>query len=186
MKRFKCLFCIMILTAFFMLSGCHAQHHIKIKAFNSVLDDYYVDILIPIKETDDEYRNAYYALAWYTGNRDNEDKVKGWDIYNYNENGYKSMICHCYLEGYGIAPNGTQSYDVELVMNGYKAFKQLSQRCKKFKIAVFDKNGRIMKISDEYSMTSNENNFFKFNNNYKYIEHIEYDILANKVSVKYE
>ncbi|MBR1591477.1 MAG: hypothetical protein IJ666_00485 [Ruminococcus sp.] len=165
---------IFILTL--MLTGCHGMYRLDIKADREFSDGKIIDILIPIDKNDDKYieRKTYFREVF----KDKKPKyVYDTEIYRYNTDGYRSMICYYPLSDYRISQDNN-SADFEIYFNGTYEFKNMCEKYKTFKIAVLDSDGNILSVSQEYGLISKKNCYIK--------SPLEYNHAENTLSFEYE
>ena len=165
-----------LLVMMLMLTGCHAKYETDIIADKDFMDGKIIDILVPMNENDEKFLNT---KTFFYGDFRNKkpEYVRDTEIYNYNENGYVSMICHYPLSDYIISEKDGLTV-TEIYLNGKYEFKNFCEKYKKFKIAVLDTNGNILSVSEEYDLISKNNCYIK--------SPLEYSHTENKLSYEYE
>ena len=176
MRIYKAVLFAVIFILTFTLTGCHSMYCIDIKVDKDFMDGKMIDILIPIDENDEKYLDGktYFFGAF----KDKKPEyVYNTEIYRYNADGYRSMICHYPLSDYRISESDGQTV-FEVYLNGTYEFKNLCEKYKTFKIAVIDSDGEILNVSDEYDLISKKNCCIK--------PPLEYNHTENTLSYEYE
>jgi hypothetical protein len=83
---------------------------------------------------------------------------------------------HYISEDYG--ENKNDDYvSVDIVMNSKREFKELCKKCKSFKIALIDDNGKILQVSNKCKMEPKNNVF---------VDKIDYDCTSNTLKTEYK
>ncbi|MBO5164584.1 MAG: hypothetical protein J6B75_09150 [Ruminococcus sp.] len=176
---------VLLFTVF--LCGCHSMYSIDIETDGSYMTDKTIDILIPISENDENYIDSvieyYEAFSKYKQYQESyieenaEKELKKTEIYRYNENGYRSMLCHFRTEGFSKGSLEDNKIKMSIYLNSKDKYMQLCERYKTFRIAVVGKNGEILNISEEYPFKSSEEYFLD--------NDIDYDPVNNVLSPIY-
>lgn len=176
---------LLIFTVF--LSSCHSMYPISFEFEGYYMVDKTIDILIPISENDTNYIDSatrYYNILskykQFQGNYDDEDiedELKKTEIYKYNENGYKSMLCHFRTEDFSKSSIDDNKVNISIYLDSKQKFKQLCEEYKTFRIAVVGMKGEILNISEEIP--------FKSSKEYYIDSDISYDPINNTVSPVY-
>lgn len=196
MKHIK----IFIMTAvfigiMFVLSGCAYYSDSFDFEFNGeYMADKYVDLLIPLDETDEFYTDYNCNIYGDIEIPENSEIVK------YNKDGYRSMLMHikesklhisiddsegvpdCSEKYNGIPSEICQYIYVPYYEGRYndpyntEMFLEFCNKYKKCRVAIFDSNGNIVQISKKIPIVS-LGNF--------YLQDISYDIEKNRVKPYY-
>ncbi|MDE7138198.1 MAG: hypothetical protein K2O29_07055, partial [Ruminococcus sp.] len=178
----------------FILSGCaYYNDHFDFEFNGEYMADKYVDLLIPLEETDEFYTD-------YNCNIEGNIEIpKNSEIVNYNKDGFRSMIMHIkgsrlYIsitdsEHYPASHekyNGTPSEIRQCVNVPYyegisdtyntNMFLKFCNKYKKCCVAVFDKDGNIIQISKKIPLVS-LGNF--------YLQDISYNVEQNRIKPSY-
>ena len=150
----------------FVLSGCaYYSDRFDFEFKGEYMADKYVDLLIPIDETDEFYTP-------YNCNIEGDIEIpENSEIVKYNKDGYRSMLMHikeadlsisiCDSEHYSDSHekyNGTPSEIRQWIGVPYyegryndpyneEMFLEFCNKYKKCRVAVFDKDGNILQIS---------------------------------------
>lgn len=191
MKHIK----IFIMTAvlvgiMFVLSGCaYYNDHFDFEFNGEYMADKYVDLLIPLEETDE----------FYTDYNCNIEIPENSEIVNYNKDGFRSMIMHIKESKLSISITDSEHYPAshekyngtpseirqcvnvpyyEGISDTYNTnmFLKFCNKYKKCRVAVFDKDGNIIQISKKIPLVS-LGNF--------YLQDISYDVEKNKIKPSY-
>ncbi len=173
MKKSRYFFCIFPLLAIILLCSCHAQYILTVTVNTADMSDKLVDMLIPMDKDDPCYDRIVYSSRYFP-DKDTEG-IRQTEIAQYSKDGYRSMLVHYGLSYYEITQNANSS-DVKFYLNGKREYRELCDKYKSFKIAVTDKEGRIICVSDEYKLSPKMR---------VYAEEINYDIDNNIVSAEY-
>lgn len=183
MKRIKFYFLSSVLIGvMFIFCGCaYYDTSLDFEFKGDYMADKYVDLLIPIDETDERYIDYNCNITKDRG--DSADDLiieipEDSDIVNYNKKGYRSMLMHmkgsnlCIwvrdskaFSDHTIYYNGTP-YKISQILNlpsewlsqnppyGEKSFLDFCKKYKKCYVAVFDKDGNILQISKKIPLVS--------------------------------
>lgn len=191
MRRKKILLLFLIFGCMFMLTGC-AYYHVgfQFDFDGDYMADKYVDLLIPIDESDERYTDLNDFAIKRNIPEDSE-------IVTYSKGGYRSMLMH--MNGArldtsfydtsgkgegsdkysGIIGEVYQSVDLPHEWyqknndpHGEEGFLEFCDKYRKARAAVFDSEGNILHISRKFSLSKL---------GYSYIYELEYDISADKI-----
>ena len=174
MKRFGKIFGAMaVLLIAALLAGCHAMYPITVNVSGSSIDNEFVDILLPFDEDDIHYLMTN-SEAGYVLNMEDSD-IMHTELYGYSEGGYRSMLIHYGLSDYRIT-HGSNTAEVGLYLNGRTEFTELCDRYRTFKVALADRDGRILDVSEEFDLRTYEG---------VYVDKINYDHSTGKLDVRY-
>lgn len=179
----------------FLLSGCaYYSDHFDFEFNGEYMADKYVDLLIPLDETDEFYTDCNCNIEG------DIEIPKNSEIVNYNKDGFRSMLMHIkesklYIsidDSEGVPDcsekyNGTPSEIRQWIKVPYyegryddpyneEMFLEFCNKYKKCRVAVFDKDGNILQISKKIPVIS-LGNF--------YLQDISYDIKKNRVKPYY-
>lgn len=169
----------------FLFSGCGAYYSSFFDfEFNGrYMADKYVDILIPLDETDEFYTNYNCNI------KGNIEIPENSEIVNYNKDGYRSMLMHIKKAHLDISTENDSGNKIinqglfvpyyEWYDNPYneKMFVDFCNKYKKCYVAIFDKDGNILQISKKIPLVS-LGNF--------YLQDISYDVENNKIKPYYK
>ena len=174
MKRFVRIFGVLaVLLTAALLAGCHAMYPITVNVSGSSIDDEFVDILLPIDEDDTDYL-MINDMAGYVLNMEDTGVMRT-ELYSYCDGGYRSMLIHHGLSDYRIT-HGSNTAEVNLYLNGQKDFTEMCDKYRTFKIALVDRNGNILDVSEKFDLST-----------YKgvYVDKINYDRSTGRFDVSY-
>lgn len=174
MKRFVRIFGVLaVLLTAALLAGCHAMYPITVNVSGSSIDDEFVDILLPIDEDDTDYL-MINDMAGYVLNMEDTGVMRT-ELYSYCDGGYRSMLIHHGLSDYRIT-HGSNTAEVNLYLNGRKDFTEMCDKYRTFKIALVDRNGNILDVSEKFDLST-----------YKgvYVDKINYDRSTGRFDVSY-
>ncbi len=176
---------VLLFTVF--LSGCHSMYSVNIESEGYYMTDKTIDILIPISEKDENYIDSvieYYDILseykQFQGSYIDENierELKKTEIYRYNENGYRSMLCHYRTEDFSKSSIEDNKIKTSIYLNSKERYMQLCDKYKTFRIAVVGKNGEILNISEEFPFKSSEKYYLD--------NDIDYDPVNNVLSPVY-
>ena len=176
----------------FILSGCGAYYSDSFDfEFNGkYMADKYVDLLIPLDETDEFYTDSDCKIkAWqeYKGNLIIEIPENN-EIVNYNKDGFRSMLMHIKEAYLHISTDDSENKIIQRLGVPYyegrhrdpyneEMFLEFCNKYKKCRVAIFDKDGNILQISKKIPLVS-LGNF--------YLQNISYDVEENKIKPYYK
>lgn len=176
---------LLLFTVF--LSGCHAMYPINFEFDGNYMTDKTIDILIPIDENDENYREStirYYDILVKYGqlqSRYNDETVteelKQIEIERYNENGYRSMLCHFPTEDFSRSSIEDNKIKMSIYLNSKDKYMRLCDKYKTFRLAVIGSRGEILSISEEIP--------FKSSKEYYLDNDVVYDPVNNVISPVY-
>lgn len=180
----------------FLFSGCaYYSSNFDFEFNGEYMADKYVDLLIPLDETDEFYTDYNCNIEGNIEIPENSEIVK------YNKDGYRSMIMHIKESSLWILitdsehyPDSNEKYNgVPSEINQYiyvpyyegryddpyneEMFLEFCNKYKKCHVAIFDKDGNILKISKKIPIVS-LGNF--------YLQDISYDVENNKIKPTYK
>lgn len=189
----------------FLFSGCaYYSSYFDFEFNGEYMADKYVDLLIPLDETDELYTDFNHEnIIKYQGKKDLTTEIpENSEIVNYNKNGYRSMLVHTKdssldimikdsesIPDYNEKYNGTPHEVTQLILlpdelfykyqdeYGETAFLKFCNKYKKCYVAIFDKDGNILQISKKIPLVS-LGNF--------YLQDISYDVENNKIKPTYK
>lgn len=190
----KILLLFVILGCMFMLSGCaYYNTSFEFDFDGDYMADKYVDLLIPIDESDERYADLNDIVLNGESSDDLRNIPKDSEIVAYSKDGYRSMLMH--MKGAeldtsfnGDGSDGNSGITSEVYQHVYlphewyqkdgdpygeEAFLEFCDKYKKARAAVFDSEGNILHISKKFSLSKLR---------YSYIYKLEYDVPANKIS----
>lgn len=206
MKKYIKIFAIIAMLAgiMFIFSGCAYYNSSFNFEFNGeYMADKYVDLLIPLDETDERYTDFNCIVEksgkWHSSSIEIPENS---EIVNYNKDGYRSMLMHMEDSNLSIWVQDSEGFpDYNKEYNGIpytvsqriglpnewlckyddpygeEAFLEFCNKYKKCRAAIFDKEGNIMLISKKIPLVS-LGNF--------YIDDItSYDVVKNKIKPHY-
>ena len=178
-KRFIMIF--VLVGIMFVLSGCgfYYQDHFDVDVQGKNKVNKYVDLLIPIDETDEFYTP-------YNCNIKGDIKIpEDSEIVNYNKDGYRSMLMHVKDSRLTFSPNYSEiiqelcvPYDEGYYID-YDNTKMFLEFCNKYRkcyAVIFDGRGNILQISKQIPIL----HLGKF-----YLQDITYNIDENKIKPDY-
>lgn len=206
MKRIKFYFLSAVLIGvMFIFYGCaYYDTSLDFEFKGDYMADKYVDLLIPIDETDERYIDYNCNIKKDRGNSEDDliiEIPEDSEIVNYNKKGYRSMLmhmrdAHLYVMTYDSenCPDYSKKYNgipYEIKQNlflphewtgkyppyGEGAFLEFCEKYKKCYAAVFDKDGNILQISKKISLVS-LGNFYINDTTF-------YDVKKNKIEPHY-
>ena len=158
MKRYlKYALLIMVVLLSLVMGGCQAHYSIYIEyEYASIyMEDKMIDILIPERK----YNSAFMELNSHNGLVPEESEIVRYK----DENGYSSMFFHTNL----IQEYSFSQEKAILTLNSKNTFYNMCNDYGTFRLAVFDKNGKIQYISEEIPFKSSDNYYLsdviKFN-----------------------
>lgn len=180
----------------FLFSGCaYYSSYFDFEFNGEYMADKYVDLLIPLDETDEFYTDYNCNIEGNIEIPENSEIVK------YNKDGYRSMIMHIKESSLWILitdsehyPDSNEKYNgVPSEINQYiyvpyyegryddpyneEMFLEFCNKYKKCHVAIFDKDGNILQISKKIPLVS-LGNF--------YLQDISYDVENNKIKPYYK
>lgn len=178
----------------FVLSGCaYYSSNFDFEFNGEYMADKYVDLLIPLDETDEFYTD-------YNCNIEGDIEIpENSEIVKYNKDGFRSMLMHIKESSLWISitdsehyPDSNEKYNgtpseirqcvnvpyYEGISDTYNTnmFLKFCNKYKKCCVAVFDKDGNILQISKKIPLVS-LGNF--------YLQDISYDVEKNKIKPSY-
>lgn len=189
----KILLLFVILGCMFMLTGCaYYNTSFDFDFDGDYMADKYVDLLIPIDESDERYTDLNDVVLNGESSDDLRNIPKDSEIVTYSKDGYRSMLMHMKGARLDTAFNGEGSDGNSGIINevyqrvylpqewhqknrdphGEEAFLEFCDKYKKARAAVFDSEGNILHISKKFSLSKL---------GYSYIYELEYDISADKI-----
>ncbi|MDE6665853.1 MAG: hypothetical protein K2K14_06660 [Ruminococcus sp.] len=180
----------------FVLSGCaYYSDTFDFEFKGEYMADKYVDLLIPLDETDEFYTP-------YNCNIEGDIKIpENSEIVNYNKDGYRSMLMHIKESDLSILIRDSEHYpDSHEKYNGTpyeirqcigvpyyegryndryneEMFLEFCNKYKKCRVAVFDKDGNIIGVSRKIPLVS-LGNF--------YLQDISYDVESDIIKLYYK
>ncbi len=206
MKRIRIFIIITVLAGvMFVLSGCayyNCCFYFKFKG--EYMADKYVDMLIPLDETDELYIDFNHEnIRKCQGKKDLITEIpENSEIVNYNKNGYRSMLVHTKDSSLDIIVKDSESISdykeeyngtpYEITQNillpkewcrkyhdryGEWAFLEFCNKYKKCYVAIFDKDGNILQISKRVPLVSLDNFYIN--------DTTFYDVEKNKIKSNY-
>lgn len=159
-----------------LLCGCHAQYCFTIEIDSGSASNDRIDVLIPLDEENEEYRDVSYTARNVYG--EDDEWIAQTEIARYSLDGYRSMLVHYRVEEYEISSYDDTKDVVRFYLNSEREFLGLCDSCETFRIAVVDRNGNVLQVSPVYAFKSSA---------FYYLEKpLEYDVAANTASPKYE
>lgn len=165
----------------FIFSGCaYYSDNFDFSFKGEYMEDKYVDLLIPLYETDEWYIS-------YNCNIDGNIEIpENSEIVNYSKDGYRSMLMHIKESKLHIFIDNYENEIRQLVYVPFyegisdtyneNIFLEFCNKYKKCRVAVFDKDGNILQISKKIPLVS-MGNF--------YLQDISYDVENNKINPDY-
>lgn len=179
----------------FILSGCaYYSDTFDFEFKGGYMADKYVDLLIPLDETDEFY-------TAYNCNIEGDIEIpENSEIVNYKKDGYRSMLMHIKESKLSISIRDSENYpDSHEEYNGTPSeisqcigvpyyegrhddpyneemFLEFCNKYRKCRVAVFDKDGNILQISKKISLVS-LGNF--------YLQDISYNVEKNIIKPIY-
>lgn len=197
MKKYIRIFIMtaMLIGIMFIFSGCaYYSDTFDFEFKGEYMADKYVDLLIPLDETDEFYTP-------YNCNIEGDIEIpENSEIVNYKKDGFRSMLMHikesdlsiliCDSEHYPDSHekyNGTpheirQCIGVPYYEGRYndryneKMFLEFCNKYKKCRVAIFEKDGNILQISKKIPLVSLDN---------FYLQDISYDVENNILNPNY-
>ncbi|MDE6425210.1 MAG: hypothetical protein K2K89_03610 [Ruminococcus sp.] len=179
----------------FLLSGCaYYSSSFDFEFKGEYMADKYVDLLIPLDETDEFYTD-------YNCNIEGDIKIpENSEIVKYNKDGFRSMLMHIKDADLNISicdsesmPDCSEKYNgnpfeirqwvgVPYYEGRYddpyneEMFLEFCNKYKKCRVAVFDSDGNILQISKKIPIVSLKN---------FYLQDISYNVEKNKIKPHY-
>lgn len=118
----------------------------------------YTDILIKIS------KNSKYYTGLNTSNAQEYGFNSSTPIVNYNKDGYMSICFHC--NDVSSMPSILQNLDMCKTIELENGYKPISTMTDSIKIALFDKSGNVLKVSDAVSVMPTVNDTYPNEVNY--------------------
>lgn len=184
----------------FIFSGCaYYSNSFDFEFHGEYMADKYVDLLIPLDETDEFYTDYNCNIRNILRESDIEIPENS-EIVNYNKDGFRSMLMHIKKSKSGISIEDSEGFSdcsdkyngVPSEINQYiyvpyyegryddpyneEMFLEFCNKYKKCHVAIFDKDGNIIKISKKIPLVS-LGNF--------YLQDISYDVENNRIKPSY-
>ncbi len=167
-KYLKYILCLaVVLIAGITTGGCQQMYgvYIEYESDTIYMEDKMVDILIPIREDNPAYTECNYG----------ELVPEESEIIRYkDENGYTSLLFHSSR----VVDYFSSTEKTVIFLRGTKDYYDMCDDCGTFRLAVFDKSGDILNISDELPFKSSERYYLDNN--------ITYNPDTNTISPVYE
>lgn len=185
----------------FIFSGCaYYSNSFDFEFHGEYMADKYVDLLIPLDETDEFYTDYNCNIRNILRESDIEIPENS-EIVNYNKDGFRSMLMHIKKSKSGISIEDSEGFSdcsdkyngVPSEINQYiyvpyyegryddpyneEMFLEFCNKYKKCHVAIFDKDGNIIKISKKIPLVS-LGNF--------YLQNISYDVENNGIKPIYK
>lgn len=160
---------IMLAGIMFILSGCaYYDSDFSFEFHDEYMADKYVDLLIPLDETDERYTDFNCNIKG--GDYQAIEIPENSEIVNYNENGFRSMLMHMKDARLNVYIYEKFDYEIRQCINlpdewyewsyehgdcyGTEAFLEFCNKYRKCRVAVFDKDGNIIKVSKKIPLVS--------------------------------
>lgn len=192
MRKIKFFIMTFVLVGIMLIfSGCaYYSDSFDFEFHGEYMADKYVDLLIPLDETDEFYTD-------YNCNIDGDIEIpENSEIVKYNKDGFRSMLMHIKESNLRISIydsdcsekyNGTPSEIRQWINVPYyegryddpyneEMFLEFCNKYKKCHVAIFDKDGNIVQISNKIPLVS-LGNF--------YLQDISYDVENNRIKPNY-
>ncbi len=174
--RFFIMACVLV-GIMFLFSGCaYYSDHFDFEFNGEYMADKYVDLLIPLDETDEFYTD-------YNCNIEGDIEIpENSEIVNYNKDGFRSMLMHIKESNLNISSEIRQSIYVPYYEGRYddpyneEMFLEFCNKYRKCRVAIFDKDGSILQVSKKIPLVS-LGNF--------YLQDISYDAENNVINQNY-
>lgn len=177
---------LLMFTVF--LSGCHAMYPIHFEFDGNYMADKTIDILIPIDENDENYREStirYFDILVKYGQLHSKyndetvtEELKQTEIERYNENGYRSMLCHFPTQDFSRSSIDDNKIRMSIYLDSKNEYIRLCDKYKSFRLAVIGSRGEILSISEEIP--------FKSSKEYYLDNNVAYDPVKNAISPEYQ
>ena len=146
---------IIAAAALCIFGGCDNSYHITVKGDAPITKGKYLDILMPIDNTDEKWCD-YTSIAKYRFELEPHDLMKT-EISRYDEDGFRSLFFHYELFEYypPDIPETDSSFDISFADEG--EFIRMMEKYKKFRIALFDEKGNVLQVSPTYDARKTRN-----------------------------
>ena len=186
MKRIVIILLVLFFLPFNYISAYASTptENIEIRSLNVPDNAAYIDLLIMMDSNDESYTE-------FNSNNMARFQFDSKELSNYNEDGYISMSCH-YNNNYtdmellhnewteGIVSwncFAVDEYPEGHFINNSDTMKDLVTKKRKFKIAIINKNGKILQVSDSFDIVKDSKLF---------LDRIEYDVSNNVVHMEWD
>lgn len=185
MKKIIIIICCMLFLPLYSINAyARAQlHSLRVETFNLPDNAVYIDLMILMNEDDYNYTEC------------NEENMKAYSfeknqISSYNNDGFISLSCH-YKEIFTdmlINPENhnnkyyssncfTLKNDNGTLRQGEAFLTQFIKDKRQFKIAILDKNGNIIQLSETFKVIKGKSTLN---------ENVVYDVTNNEINISYE